>query len=326
MTTIAGFYVAGARPDSNTGTAGFGVAEVPPDIDYSNTERYVTYNHGRIGNFIEQTSLGFVSNPASGNPRNRGAMSQNGSDFLSDNGWNYVDILRYYYGADIRLVMATTPSSGVLAQTKILSDFELDHGYFNRSPQYTAGNNQNIKYTPNTSINRNNALSHTGTYSQRLSIEVDNEGLPFTMNHIAGIGTTGFGTAVANMSMELRGTLGMWILSTNPGLEISLTLDTTSGTYAGREIEIIHDGLWHRYQWQLDDPMWWSTLQGDNIMSGLASLDTLVIKGIGHATLYMDDLFYNPAGMVPEPASLIMFGLILAGINTTHRQKRVWPF
>ena len=294
--TIAAFYVAGARPDSNTGTAGFGVAEVPPDYEYSNIERYVTYNHGRIGNYIHQTTLGYVSNTPSGNPRNRGAMSQNGSDYLSDHGWNYVDILRYYYGADIRLVMATTPDSGILAQTKILSDYELDHGYFNRSPQYAAGSNDNIAYTESTYIECDDQQSYTGKYSQKISIQAVDSRMPFTMNLIAGIGTTGFGTAVANLSFELRGTLGVWILSTTPGLEVSLILDTTSGTYAGRNLSITHDGSWHCYLWQLDDPLWWSTLQGDSIISGSASLDTMLIRGVGHAILNMDDLFTTPLG------------------------------
>ncbi len=97
---IAGFYVAGAIPTTETCVPG------PDDRDPTNTERYVTYNQGRSGDELEQTSLGWI-NP--GNLRNRGCKSQNGANCLSRRGWDYVDILHFYYGADIELVQAVGP-------------------------------------------------------------------------------------------------------------------------------------------------------------------------------------------------------------------------
>ena len=95
---IAAFYVAGAVPsDKDTCVAQSG------DNDYSNTEHYVTYNWGKSGDGIEQTTLGWVS-PS--NIYNRGCKSQNGADCLSDSGWGYQDILRFYYGMDIGIETA----------------------------------------------------------------------------------------------------------------------------------------------------------------------------------------------------------------------------
>jgi len=94
---IAGFYVAGAIPSTET------CRPAPDDRDPTNTERYVTYNEGRSGDGLEQTSLGWV-NP--GNLRNRGCKSQNGANCLSRRGWDYRDILRFYYGEDIQLVQS----------------------------------------------------------------------------------------------------------------------------------------------------------------------------------------------------------------------------
>jgi stage II sporulation SpoD-like protein len=92
----AAFFVAGGYAD-------------PPDCigdgdDPTHTEHWVTYNQGRTGDDVIQTSLGFVD-PA--NTRNRGCMSQNGSHCLSDAGWLHPDILRFYYGADIVIAQAT---------------------------------------------------------------------------------------------------------------------------------------------------------------------------------------------------------------------------
>lgn len=94
--TIAGFYVAGSRN------------QPPPECrgstdDPTNTERFVTYNEGRSGDEVEQTTLGWV------NPRNiynRGCMSQNGSHCLASQGWAAEDIVRFYYGADIAFEVA----------------------------------------------------------------------------------------------------------------------------------------------------------------------------------------------------------------------------
>ncbi len=93
-TVVAAFYVAGAIPGAPDCVA------TPQDRDPTNTERYVTYNQGRSGDDLIQTPLGWV-NP--GNLRNRGCKSQNGANCLSRQGWDYTDILRFYYGADITL-------------------------------------------------------------------------------------------------------------------------------------------------------------------------------------------------------------------------------
>jgi hypothetical protein len=93
---IAAFFVAGAH---QTGPGCQGGTDDP-----TNTERFVTYNEGLSGDSIHQTTLGFVS-PT--NYRNRGCMSQNGSDCLAQNGYTYDRALQFYYGADIGLEQTT---------------------------------------------------------------------------------------------------------------------------------------------------------------------------------------------------------------------------
>jgi hypothetical protein len=97
-TQVAAFYVAGAFPDPTTCRGGA--------TDPTNTERYVTYNAGRSGADVTQTTLGFVS-PT--NYANRGCMSQNGSDCLSEQGRSFDEILRFYYGEDIVIERAVGP-------------------------------------------------------------------------------------------------------------------------------------------------------------------------------------------------------------------------
>lgn len=97
-TLTYGFYVAGDNGTSPPSCVGVSGA----------TEGYVTYNEGLTGTSVEQTTLGFIHDPADfGYGQNRGCMSQWGARCLeNDNGYDYLGILRFYYGDDIELVQA----------------------------------------------------------------------------------------------------------------------------------------------------------------------------------------------------------------------------
>lgn len=100
-----GFYVAG---DSN--------AAPPGCKDYAGTtSKYVTYNEGKTGTAVTQTSLGYIGPPGFG--QNRGCMGQWGARCLeNDNGYDYKKILQFYYGADIGIAQATGPCVAPLNQ------------------------------------------------------------------------------------------------------------------------------------------------------------------------------------------------------------------
>jgi hypothetical protein len=67
------------------------------------TAQYVTYNEGKSGNAITQTTLGYTTSPPSKFPDNRGCMGQvQANNLASSNSYNYQQILRYFYGSDIQ--------------------------------------------------------------------------------------------------------------------------------------------------------------------------------------------------------------------------------
>ncbi|CAN0415633.1 unnamed protein product [Laminaria digitata] len=96
-TVLAAFYVSGVRPSTASCVPTASDASRASSTD-RRVERYVTYNRGKSGSSVRPSSLGHP-----GNPRNRGCMSQNGSDCLADQGKSHQAILRYYYGDDVRL-------------------------------------------------------------------------------------------------------------------------------------------------------------------------------------------------------------------------------
>jgi peptidoglycan hydrolase-like amidase len=102
-----GFYVAGDADTSAPGCQGG---------PRSGTERWVTYNEGRGDLEIQQTRLGYVHQKRDpGFGQNRGCMSQWGARCLEDSmGYSTRDILTFYYGRDIEVLVAgracSTPS------------------------------------------------------------------------------------------------------------------------------------------------------------------------------------------------------------------------
>jgi len=74
-------------------------------------EQYITYNDGKTGTGVKQTTLGFVFAPGDvGYGQNRGCMSQWGARCLeNEKGWLSAAILRFYYGADIQILQAQGP-------------------------------------------------------------------------------------------------------------------------------------------------------------------------------------------------------------------------
>ncbi len=67
----------------------------------TSTYHYVTFNEGKSGNNITQTTLINSSNPPSLTPHNRGCMGQIQANDLAEQGYVLAGILQYFYGADI---------------------------------------------------------------------------------------------------------------------------------------------------------------------------------------------------------------------------------
>jgi hypothetical protein len=230
-------------------------------------------------------------------------MSQNGSDFLSDRGWNYVDILRFYYGADIRLVVAATPDTGtLLAGPKTLADFELDEGYFRHEPGFSP-TSQNLFFgAGGSTADRVTTLTHAGQACQRIDLKYDPaSGQDFFYRHVGGSGPVGIATAVSNIAFEPVGSVGFWLLTETPGLKVCVAVDDMLGGDRGLPRDVIPDGQWHFYQWFLDNPLDWQGWDsGDGAISGLTSIDSIQVFGRSDATLYVDDVIYNPRAVLVD--------------------------
>lgn len=103
---IAPFYVAGNEPPNPNAADPVNSCKGTGGINGVGTEGLVTYNYGKFDCDIEMSDQGWVTNPCTRNPHNRGTASQNGQACLANFGWAAPELLEYYYGADIEMSTA----------------------------------------------------------------------------------------------------------------------------------------------------------------------------------------------------------------------------
>src|SRR5438046_5216613 len=269
------FYVAAGKPDTSTDPNTIWPMGAPlgqwetGDQDPTGTEHWVTYNRGLTGAAVMPTPLGSTTNPV-----NRGAMSQNGSNYLGagrTNGttaqnfaaWDYVDIIKYYYGQDTQLALAKVPTSGEMpAFVKQIASFDYTEGYLRNRMDYSATNTTNILYATS-SHSRDATTAQSGAASQKITLDIA-AGTPqtFTYRHMSGMamGTESnptindnlIGTKSANLLIENRGSFGFWIKTTTASLTARPLLDDGPGsTEQGVARNVVNDGQWHKYEWYL---------------------------------------------------------------------------
>ena len=341
--TTAAFYVAGARPSSSTGVA------TASDPDPTNTERFVTYTRANnlAGPNNRGSTLGFVGSVSNPNYPNRGAMSQNGADVLSDQNIHYLDILKFYYGGDIQLGLVNQLPSQTPFAPKILAGFERNNETFNRALTF-AGQSRNLGDATAVSRSTERATTPGGT-SQRLDLDydllgdlADGNADGFFVRHLSsaantqrltnltsGSLTSPVADPTGNLIMPTTGTVGfsLWVdpAAALSGLQVALAIDDfdsnllNTTTEQSTFMDVTAFGQWVTYEWQLDDATFSSAFgaAGDGVLASRFSLDSILFRGLGDATVYLDDVFYNGVGVVPEPSSL----LTLAALGVVLRRR-----
>lgn len=325
---IASFYVAGAIPSGPFDANNPGVIVDPGDSDPTDTEKWVTYTYdsGDYAGFNMGTPLGFrgtVSNP---NWPNRGAKSQNGAHYLSDNSVSYLDILKYYYGADIQLRTATTAGTSVQYGLKTLVNFDNytgltdgtisgHEGTFHRSPTFSGSTTANVA---GSTAERSSAEAFSGSHSQLIDITYDeSSGTDFLLRHVSGARydddnsvSNRAAQRIANIQVESIGSIGFWLKTDDVGLTVSLAMDDpnsasdVTSTERGEFRSVIADNQWHKYEWFLEEESEWDAWVGGSngeINATHVSIDSIQLIGSSDAQVYLDDVFWDPQAVFTEP-------------------------
>jgi hypothetical protein len=311
-TLIAAFYVAGAIPTPSTIVPGTIARPTAAASDPTSTQQWVTYpwEDGLLGNFNLGTPLGFQGTPTNPFYRNRGAKSQNGANYMGNNGYSYMDILKYYYGADIQIEQADQGATPVYNR-RSLTDFEGDVGYFGNDPLLNAVTNSDLG-AGTTFAFTTDAIE--GNTAQRITIDLDeaadSENDGFIFRHAAGatLATNFAGREEGNVILDAFGSIGFWLKTTTPGLQVALHLDEDGSDSESSTIRnVVADGQWRKYEWFLqDDSDWFARATGRRgIGSGGVenrfSLDSIIFTGSTDAVVLLDDVFYDPQAIQTLP-------------------------
>jgi hypothetical protein len=143
------------------------------------------------------------------------------------------------------------------------------------------------------------------------------------------IALSGGGIPANNVGFPGTGFVGYWLKTTTPDLKASLLIQDGTGTEQARLRDVISDGQWHLYEWNLGTASGneWGNSSGGNarIDQSTVRLHALQLQtGVADreidATLWIDDVAHNPTGsLVPEPQSLTL--LALGAVLLTRRRR-----
>ena len=182
-----------------------------------------------------------------------------------------------------------------------LGSFEGDAGFFDYALT-ASGSNSGIGAGSTSELSGDDA--YDGTQSQKLTIDGDAGG--WFLRHLAGTGGN-IANSAGNQELIADGYLGFWLKTTDAGLTVRLAIDDTEGTAErGIPLDIIADGQWHLYQWDLDDNNDWDGwVNGNGEINGQTiTLDSIQFFGSGDATVYLDKIAFNPFGTLAEVLTL----------------------
>ncbi|MBA3482908.1 MAG: phosphodiester glycosidase family protein, partial [Pirellulales bacterium] len=182
------------------------------------------------------------------------------------------------------LAVFAAPQIAPSGSNYVFADFENgDEGTFNSAISFS-GSNRGF-YEDQSTAEAVSGGAYEGQWSQRLAIIDDssrdggtyNPGGAWFVRHVSGIGNP-----ANNERRPADGSLGLWAKTTDPNLQIALVVDDDSLTTGERGIpkNLIADGQWNFYEWDLsDDAQWEGWIAGDGAVEGSFSLDSIQIFG-----------------------------------------------
>jgi hypothetical protein len=223
-------------------------------------------------------------------------------------------------------VLGAAPASAAII---VFDDFNTDEGHFAQAPTFS-GSTTGIATT--STADRITSDTFEGAGSEQLVLLDDaTAGGSSRVRFLSG-----GGTAANNLSFTTSagtdGWIGLALKTTAPGWNVQIWIEGAENNGSIPK-NIADDGLWHIYQWNLDDQTGgadgWGAVAGivagdADVQDGSYTIDSVLFRNTAMAassTILMDWVVRDNAGrIVPEPAALAMLGL--AGLALAAVRRR----
>lgn len=106
------------------------------------------------------------------------------------------------------------------------------------------------------------------------------------------------GTRAGNLPRRTAGVVGFWARTSDPGITASIALDDANDAtcFRGIQRELIADGTWHRYAWDLRNPTQWESWSAGAmpLSTSTFTIDSIQFSGPnGDAVILLDDVFHE---------------------------------
>ncbi|MES2572226.1 MAG: PEP-CTERM sorting domain-containing protein [Verrucomicrobiota bacterium] len=219
----------------------------------------------------------------------------------------------------------------------IFDNFNTDEGHFASAPNFSG-----------TTVGEDAATSadhiliegpFEGAGHQKLTLIHDATSTAFRLRHLSGGGTVANNIAFPITAGE-DGFIGFYLKTTATGWQTSINLDGAGGAITEMDgsssLEIIADGEWHLYEWDLDSTSLWgavpgitSNTHGGSLPFGTHTIDSIYFRDLDGspgptADIYLDFVAKSDSGsvaalVIPEPSTL---GLATAGLLALATRRR----
>ena len=225
-------------------------------------------------------------------------------------------MLNRLYALTVLLGLSCASANGAAI---VLDSFEIDEGHFSDALSFSGSTGGILG--PTSTADREVAQVFFGAGSQRLFVDDDPatsvSGDSWRVRHLSARGVI-----ANNVLLTTSGFVGYFLKTDTPNLVASLMIDDTATALERAEFQdIIPDGEWHLYEWELTDEFQWApfALADANgiIDSPQVTIDSVYIvarpDGITldqDATVFIDEVSANPDGRIPpipEPSAALLF-------------------
>lgn len=247
----------------------------------------------------------YLHTAAGGGPELTVSQLQRANQFGSDGAafYGYTALFNDSLAADRRAAITAFYDSLVPVPGQpgnVIDDFELDEGRF-RWPYNQSPVSQTFGLAATTAIDRTTGEAQRGVASQRLDL-VASGASDWQIRHNSGLTTPA--TPASNAPLEATGYVGFWLKTTDANADVRIAIDDPFGTSTtalevGYWQDVVADGEWHLYQWNLEDANHWDAFAGgaDGVISAASvSIDSIFFRGNGDAEIFLDTVSHNPEG------------------------------